>query len=566
VVFAIGIALFLAPLVSDDACSKRLDYLLALYDSYGLPHPPPDASLVLLTQGHGIPYENDSAGFGKWSFSEGPTLGFTRDGKTALDEFGKPFAVGTIKPVKPDPNLTNDADLGWLEDAIQFHARGWKSLAVVSFRKWMERYSWWTPEKKLHSLAWDHWKCRLHHDPDMPLATIAKRLKQIHPHLKAHSAEERNKLLDSLELALKPRNSPPGSVEALIDQLIEARGQHALDLWVTEGVRADPRYRAILRKGLDAVPALISHLNDERQTRSYWNVCGWKDLRVKEVAFDILMQLNGGPFPLDGWMDMPENAEALKEWSKIIGDWYSTARKLGEEKYIVSRIPGEDETDAQLRPGLLWLLAEKYPQRLPEVFRKCVDTRPGHSQFAREYAKFVADSRIPEADKRKLLEYSTTRLQHQFSAEAIEYLRRFEPKFAKEQIIQNLKSQADFSTGSAVLAFIVATRADEDEWKALAHTLRRAKPSKQIDMISAVLCAKTPGAQKERLAFLADFLTDEALASGPKDRRAPAEARHFAEGQLADLLKIETAPYLTAWTAEGQWNELRDQVKELLWP
>jgi hypothetical protein len=563
VVIAIGIALFLAPFVSDDVCSKQLDYLLTLYDSYGLPHPPPDASLVLLTQGHGIPYETE--GFGKWSFSEGPTLGFTRDGKTALDEFGKPFAVGTIKSVKPDPNLTNDVNRGWLEDAIQFHARGWKSLAVAAYRKWMERYSW-TPEKELHSLAWDHWKCRLHHDPDMPLATIAKRLKQIHPHLKAHSAEKRKKLLDSLDLALKPRNSPPGSVDALIDELIDARGRQSIDLRVSDGVRADPRYRAVLRKGLDAVPALISHLNDQRLTRSYWNLCGWKDLRVQDVALDILMQLNGGPFPLSGWMDMPDNAEALKEWSNVIEEWYAAARKLGEEKYIVSRIPGEDETDEQFRPGLLWLLAEKYPQRLPEVFRKCIDTRPQHSLFAWEYAKLVSESRIPEADKRKVLEYAATRDQPEVSMAGIYYIRSFDPKFAKEKILLGLKGDVEFDLGTIYLPFIVAETRDPDEWKALALAMRRAIRSGQVNMICAVLCAKAPGAKKERLALLRDFLTEEAIARAPNGPPTQAEAQRIAETQLADLLKIEMQLYPKDWATDAQWNEFREQVKAILWP
>jgi hypothetical protein len=508
---------------------------------------------------------DDNEGFGKWNLKYGSVLGFTRDGRTVLDEFGKPFEVARIKTVKPDPSLKNDADIGWLEDAIQYHARGWKPLALVAFRNWMMTRHRWTPEESLHYYAWLHWKRRLHHDPDMPLATIAKRLKQIPPH-ELISDEERKKLLDSLDLALKPRNSPPGSVDALIDALIETRGRQSIDLRVADGVRADPRYRAVLRKGLDAVPALISHLNDQRLTRSYWNLCGWKDLRVRDVAYDILMQLNGGFFPLSGWMDMPETAEALKEWREVIGERHTAASKLGEEKYILSRILGDEESDDQLRPGLMWLLAEKYPQRLPEVFRKCIDTRPEHALYAWEYAKLVAESRIPEADKRKVLEYAATKDHPQVSMAGIYYIRRFDPKFAKEKILLGLKGDVEFDLGTIYLPFIVAETRDPDEWKALTLAMRSAIRSGQVNMICAVLCAKTPNAKKERLAFLRDFLTDEAIASAPNGPPTQAEAQRTAETQLADLLKIETKPYPTDWTARASWDELREEVKELLWP
>ena len=39
-------ALALAALISEDACSARLDHLLVLYREYGLPLPAPDAPLL----------------------------------------------------------------------------------------------------------------------------------------------------------------------------------------------------------------------------------------------------------------------------------------------------------------------------------------------------------------------------------------------------------------------------------------------------------------------------------------------------------------------------------------
>ena len=63
VVNAISILVFVATFASDDFCSKRLDHLLALHDSYGLPHPPKDALLVMFVSGRS--HEVDTEGYEK---------------------------------------------------------------------------------------------------------------------------------------------------------------------------------------------------------------------------------------------------------------------------------------------------------------------------------------------------------------------------------------------------------------------------------------------------------------------------------------------------------------------
>jgi hypothetical protein len=287
---------------------------------------------------------------------------------------------------------------------------------------------------------------------------------------------------------------------------------------------------------------------------------------VKDVVLDILMQLNGGPFPLDGWRNMPEEAETLKEWTKFIGDWHATANKHGEEKYILSRVLGDDEDDHEFRPGLLWLLAEKYPQRLPEVFRTAVDTRIGHARYAWEYARAVAGARIPDADKRKVLEHAAAQDQPGVREAGIYFLRPLDPKRAKERALRALAEIPGYRDGDAALAFVVAEGADADEWAALARAVRRANAARQIDLLCGVLCAKTPEGRKHRIAFLTQYLADEAGADAPAGRAAQAEARHLAGTQLAALLLIETGPYPTDWTAAPPWAELRDDVKAELWP
>jgi hypothetical protein len=559
---AIGTVIYFALLFSSDAaCSAELDRLLALHDSYGLLHPPKDASLVLFTANDN--YKHDSSE--KRIFGEGPTLGFSQDGRTVLNELGKPFKVTSITIIKPDPTaLKEDVRLGDIDDAVLYHARGWKALARTTFRKWLVN-SLWTPDSDLQYRAWNYWIHRLRHDPDTPLATVAKRLKQVYPHFVGTGfARGQRALLKSLDLALKPRNAKPGSDEALIDALIEARGWEPFASEQMEGFRLDPRYRALLRRGLDAVPALLAHIGDDRLVRGYSNVCGcMNDLRVRHIVFDILMQMNGGMI-IEGWRGGLD-CGVPKEWPEEIGNWYAEARKLGEEKHILSRILGEDEDDEQFRPGLLWLLAEKYPQHLPEVFRKAIDTRKKHVLFAWEYVKIIAESRIPNADKQKILEYAAKQDNPNIRAAGIYYLRRLNlnPKFAKEQLLLGLAKISDHpQEQNAGLAFIVAEGSDPDEWKAFLRAFR-ANEDTRLELLCAVLCAKTPEGHKHRLAFLTEYLNDIAKAEVSAELLSQAEAPHAVAMQFAALLKIDTDDHKNHWSA-AQWSELRARVRAKL--
>src|SRR5579871_5930127 len=115
-------ALALATVIlSDDACSARLDQLLAIYREYGLPLPPPDASLVRNTSP-----QYDSIGIRVISPED-------------VDHAARQGI--TITTVKPDPVSLGKAVLqyGDLDFAIKCHARGWKPLARAAYRKWLKK-------------------------------------------------------------------------------------------------------------------------------------------------------------------------------------------------------------------------------------------------------------------------------------------------------------------------------------------------------------------------------------------------------------------------------------------
>jgi hypothetical protein len=548
---ALGAVLFFASLSSDEFCLAHLDQQLAWHRKYGLPPVPPQAALVwCITEP--MTYYVD-AGRKKVINPGEPVLGFSLDGRTLFERSNHPHPVASITVIKPDPALLRtEVHARWLEIAVACHERGWKELALESIRRWSRANEGWDTEDQIARDAWHYWVYQLRNDPGTPLPLVAKYLKLAAQMYALGDA----KLARSVELAVRPRNSPPGSADALIDELVELTGEEPFFFWAGRGFRADPRYRAIVQRGLDIVPALIAHLDDDRATRAVRRPqrIEIEQLRIRDLAFDVLAQLHGRAFVLE--------EDTLDERLRVIGKWFADAHKLGEVKYVVSRILGVDEKDDEFRAVLFDLLAEKYPQHLPGVFRALIDERPNHHVHAWNYAKAIADAPLPPADKRKIFEYAAIQEQPTLRAAGIYYLRPFDPKMAKGLLLLGLAQMPVVPDVSEThLAGIVAEGTDPDEWRALGLAVRRAEVGARIRMLAVIARKTTPAGRKHRIAFLAEYLRDDELrdAEGFNDRFLRLEVRNAAAMRLAQVLELPAEPDLD-WTP-AQWAALRTQVR-----
>src|SRR5207244_4470161 len=131
-------------------------------------------------------------------------------------------------------------------------------------------------------------------DPDTDRVPLAKRLKEIIALEKSIDTEENRALLKSLELALIPSQAKPGSIEALIDELIDYEGPNGrVDAFGCDvGNRSFSRLAEL---GFDAVPFLIEHLEDERLTRCYQSgfmlITAGHYIRVGDLVSELLTDL-----------------------------------------------------------------------------------------------------------------------------------------------------------------------------------------------------------------------------------------------------------------------------------
>jgi hypothetical protein len=542
-----GFALLVATLASDDVCTRHLDQHLAWYRHYGLPLPPPQASLVWYTP-EPIVYRLRGV---KVVEPGRPGLGFSLDGRTVLGAYGPPIAVASVTCIKPDLSLLRDegpidVPIGWHVFAVACYERGWKSMAITAIRMWVLAGVSADTEAEVAAAAWHQWKYRIRHDPGTPLPVIAKYLKRA---ARFHGDEE---FARAVEDAATPRNSPPGSDDALIDACINLTGpQPHGENWLTD-FRTDPRYLAVARRGLAVVPALIAHLDDARITRASGpehRASRNASLRVKDIALDLLVQLHGGEFKTD------DRNELLKE----IALWYADALKLGEAKYLTTRLVGEDDEQEFPREMLLRLIAEKYPERLPDVFRKIIDERALLRNHSWLFARAIEDGPIPPPDKQKIFDYAACCEYPAVRSAGIHFLRPYDPVRAKKLLLLALsKLSTRPSNRAALYARTVAEGTDRDEWRAFGLALRQAEPAGRRRLLNRMLDAEAPAARKLRLALAAEYLTDDDTEPPfENELTLQFEVRNTVALRLAEQLGLEADVYQT----EEEWAAFRATLR-----
>ncbi|MCE9561931.1 MAG: hypothetical protein K8U57_07740 [Planctomycetes bacterium] len=533
---------------SDDYCSAYLDHLLIAYREYGLPLPPPEAKLVRYVSKPMVVRRD-----GKQVAEPGsPDVAFSLDGRTVLDRWNHSDAVASVTPVKPDLSaIGSDVDIGWIGFAIACQDRGWKPLALAAFRRSAIRTGHWDTEENLADAAWPYWCDRIRSDPTTPLSTITKYLKRV-----CNSRYFEPEIVRSLELSLKPSKALPGSDEALIDDLIEIKGaEHEWD----EGFRRDPRYLAIVSRGFAAIPALLGHLEDERLSRVWYFGGNW-NCRVKHLVQDILQQLAGSSFEPRGHTSETRNEAITK--------WFADASKIGEERYVVSRVFGQNENDPRFSPVLFHILTQKYPDRLPDVYRDLIENCPELRRQSWRFAQAIGRSQLAVNVKLKILEYAARLDVPEHCTAGIHFLREIDPKQAHWLLLTALeKLPTSPSFEEATLAWLVSQNADPVEWQALAKVVRVADIGSRLELLAAVARNRSSEGRKQRLAFLESHLTDDA-SEHFQCRNAAGwvfdciEVRNLVAMELAEMLKLD-ADTRPDWTA-AQWAELRKRVRAAL--
>jgi hypothetical protein len=230
-----------------------------------------------------------------------------------------------------------------------------------------------------------------------------------------------------LELTLKPSTAARGSIEALIDQLVE----YEIDI----GFEDRCEFSAVIRLaefGFDAVPALIEHWNDRRFTRQLigigpvvYNPLGfgpYREVRVGDVWDVCKWILNS----LLGFPDYDGDAgKALKA--------YGRARLVGEERWLAERASKDFQNRDVLRA-----LGSRFPERLAPIYQTVLLKDPVVDSGL--LAELIGASRLPRAEKVKLLEEGARHREIRHRVPAVGALKAADDRVFRKHLLAGLKA------------------------------------------------------------------------------------------------------------------------------
>jgi hypothetical protein len=537
-----------------------LPQLLEDYRSYGLPLPPRDAPFVRFLVG-GV---NVELGFllrpaaGK----QPPEILWGMRRRRMEDDPRFTILQPTTATSREIDEWANLAvfSFEYVPLTIQCKVRGWNALAGKFFEKWAKDAAGRSPRVQLRQVAWDYWQGRLPEvDTDWHAASrYLHLLLETEPTL---NTEPNQALLKSLDLALVPSRAKPGSVEALIDALVDLPSG-SLEF---REPGPDPRYLKLVELGFEAVPALIEHLDDARLARR--RVQGWiMPWCVRHEVTLLLMGLAGDDRDAD-WGYPLDKAQARAWWEK--------AKKRGEKAQVLAQVlPKRGEWPSN---QLLRVLVKKYPQELPRVYHALLDHHL--KMISWPVAQALAQSNVSREHKVEVYGYACRHKNMSHRLAAFSQIKHLDHDRFVQLLVETLAGlprtpeEEYWMCREACFARLVVDTDNLRAWRALEEAARRSDVGLRMEMLEQTTRADHLLRRKQCLAFLVAFLDDDAvrdLKADPKRFRGfPAgrdfprlEVRNLAALHLAALLGMGTRPS-PKWDP-SQWADFRAAVRKRL--
>jgi len=537
--------------------SVQVAALAARYRDYDLPLPPKDAKLYRLIElEHGHP--------------RSVVVGFA----LTSTPFGRPDKV--LQGLEENEWYTGDhrteaelTAMNWVRQssydhwsewlvAIQCEAVGQHELAMAAWGAYTK--SGGNPANLSDFLAvkaWNWWVERFQcHNADR--AKVSRRL-QLIANDSPYAADA--EFLRKLKLSLQPTDAKSGTVEALIDELLDVSDYRDF----RHDQSRDPRLHAIVRLGFDAVPALIDHLDDDRLTRTHATPGSINFFRkvyphsVKHFARDILCRLMADDAEVRrGEGDLLTKEDALS--------WWAGAKKEGEEAYLMRQVVDNCDNEQ-----LLAVIEHKYAKRLPDVFEALPKPGPEWMDL-RPLVSTLVRSSLPVATKTKVLVEVTASSDSERQAAALHGLHQLAPDEFHTRLVAvlgDLPTEADqvkqMGLGRAChtgIAEVAALTDDAKVWAAVGKYLGSASAEVKLEWIHALPFGIGPKEKSYRqvVGCLAALLTDDSFLvekEGGK-RVFVRSVRNNAAEELGRMLELKTEPG-DHWT-DDEWRDFRDEV------
>ncbi|MEZ6142426.1 MAG: hypothetical protein R3B84_17850 [Zavarzinella sp.] len=567
-----------------DEASPTLAELHQQYKKLGLPLPPKGSKLVryncpdkfyeaveqkpLYTLAIQVPStSNDML----------PTIIF----RTLKFECQKNDIVEILPEIKKIKSFEND--LGKNDSliyAIQCHELGLNKLAKYFFKEFTNNPS----GCPLSLIAWEHCFNLLIH-PTIDRKPIYQQMLHLLNQSKDLDTLENRQLLKSLELSLKPSIAKPGSVEALIDKLVDYN-----EITGGEG-RFSPNefYLQIACLGFEAIPMLIKHLDDERLTRSRdfrlhrqpIEMTTWK---VRDIVCDLLSDLSGWRLPRE-----TKSGEVVEgEWrhsgyrlnKAVVDQWWKETSKKNEEDYMAEFVlpsANKDREFFELNRVLLYVIQKKYPLRLPEIYRNLLEKRPEVESSL--IAEAVLQSKLSDKEKVKIYSIAARHRQFDHRYDALSALSQMDHQGQFDKLFLDTVAEFPVSTAKRTafpqlisISSLAVNSKNPDTLTTFIKILSECPSFFRISLLrelgeSAMVRRWSDNGSlqyiPQRLRLFQALLQDQEIPTSevpPEYSVEKIEVRNHAALQIAAVLKIKTR--LNATSTPKQWAKFREKMNQ----
>lgn len=594
-----GIACVLSTLVGNQAISEKkvdlalIDQLLADYRSYDLPFPPKDAQLAILEPGgiavvNGVrlrnrhlvfPLEPTSkgshvlclSGCQKWRASPGDKITIVP---------AAPSSASDTTPYWPgNGSFGTDGNLAL---ALQCRDRNWNELADALLKYSLEdkqvgKALRQEPHRVVAHLAWSYWSNQLG-DAKSDRAAIAPHLRSLLKGPFGLDTPTNRDLLRDLTATLVPSRATPGSVEALIDALVERSIQGGSYYCADDPATTDPVYWQLWVRGFEVVAPLLNHLDDHRLTRVILPAVMNSSPRHQRVGDVVNMLLSS--LARDALESRRADGPESDSRRTVLSKWWESTRATREEAYLLSHVLPKDKDRAKygFDEHLLRIIAARYPAHLPKLYEMAIQKRPdvpthllaallakGNSPLAQKVFLFLSAAKSEDERQRLTAVEQLFFLKHsQATALLVDNLKRI-PKTPKEVYWHSM-------AGSWAM---MATRTDDPVvWKTLMEVAKRSDVGQRMQMLNTMNYEALQGRQRQRrLEFLSIFLDDREvrdMAVNKERFEGPCAGFVFERLAVRDLAAETIASILDlncdldpSW-GEQEWGALRERVKDAL--
>jgi hypothetical protein len=404
---------------------------------------------------------------------------------------------------------------------------------------------------------------------------IRAQMKDLFDRFPKLKSPERSQLFEELSLTIRAKTPAPRSVEALLlDWSRQPSNLRHLGLFYEHPtIEADAPARELVLRGLDAVPELLTLLDDRRITAhedpAFMNARA-RIRRVGELANLLLQELAGWERPFwDGVQDVAK-----------LRAWWAKNRGQSEQEFLVKVVFRRDgDKIASVSETPARTLALKYPETLSALCEEFLKHATAEA-YPFELAEAVAGARLPKDVRVKVLSEFAQRGSLQQRRCVLQNLARIDGKKCAELLVPVLKRMATDVAGSygncpeAAMSHVVMEVDDDSTWRDYLRVVKRSSVGLRMEMMEPMsygyISDKNRG---RRLAFLAAFLDDGAVRDisaerGKFDGAFAAftfrriEVRDFAAMAIASILIMDDAPD-EFWTP-AEWTAFRERVRKKL--